>query len=323
MGTVYRGVHMTVGTDVAIKFLAVKDAAEMRLADRFRREAKVIAKVNHPNTVQFIDYGEAKDGTPYLVTEFLTGTPLDKALEGAYRMGEVRTCKLLLQVAEALVEVQKHGIVHRDIKPANIFITEKGGRGHVKVLDFGIAKLREPIDDTPATMALTPIGFSLGTPTYMSPEQVLGGEVTAQTDIYSLGVVAYHCLTGRAPFEGTPLKIIDAHRGAVPPPFRDLDPPLSVDPRIEAVIMQMLAKDPASRPTCAGLVKTMKQFLLEHEVESSGIVFERAPVPDSRPASGSVLKWVMLAALIALLAAGIGWAVSRRSAPTTAPLIQS
>ncbi|MCB9647977.1 MAG: serine/threonine protein kinase [Deltaproteobacteria bacterium] len=317
MGAVYRGIHQAVGGEVAIKVLSVQGTDELHLRERFKREAKVIAKINHPNTVQFIDYGETEDGTPYLVTEFLTGTPLDKGLE-AGPLGEIRTVKLIAQVADALTEAHRHGIVHRDIKPANIFITSKGGRGHVKVLDFGIAKLLEPLDKGGGGMALTAAGLALGTPTYMSPEQAFGAPVSPQTDLYSLGVVAYHCLTGHPPFQGSPLKIINQHRNGPRRPFKTLDPPLVVDQRLEAIVMQMLAKDPADRPASAAEVaKVMKALLLEHEVESSGFVMEKEPTA-AKP--GLPVAWIALAAVALLLLVAAAVFFLQDSAPTVVPL---
>ncbi|MBM4359277.1 MAG: serine/threonine protein kinase [Deltaproteobacteria bacterium] len=205
MASVWVGEHLTLRIDVAVKFIApdlVGQAPD--LVARFNREATAVARIRSPHVVQVLDHGMTADGTPYIVMELLEGEDLGARLdrEGSLPLADVVT--ILTQVGKALTRAHQAGIVHRDIKPDNIFLvrTDEEGELFAKVLDFGIAKDTQQASRSVVTIS----GTMVGTPAYMSPEQVLSGKhADARADLWALGVVAYHAMTGEVPFEGSTL----------------------------------------------------------------------------------------------------------------------
>ena len=201
MGRVWIAEHLTLETNVVVKFMASDVAATADGAARFAREASVAAAVKSPHVVQVFDHGVTPEGDAYIVMEMLDGRDLAAHLAANGPMDPRDVAALVAQVAKALGKAHQVGVVHRDIKPDNIFLCDaEGGELFVKLLDFGIAKR----DQHKVTSAATTTGAVVGTPYYMSPEQIVGDKDTdARTDIWSLGVVAYEAMTGRRPFEGT------------------------------------------------------------------------------------------------------------------------
>jgi serine/threonine protein kinase len=201
MGRVWIAEHLTLETNVVVKFMASDIAATADGAARFAREASVAAAVKSPHVVQVFDHGVTPEGDAYIVMEMLDGRDLAQHLAANGPMAPRDVAALVAQVAKALGKAHQVGVVHRDIKPDNIFLCDAdGGELFVKLLDFGIAKR----DQHKVTSAATTTGAVVGTPYYMSPEQIVGDKDTdARTDIWSLGVVAYEAMTGRRPFEGT------------------------------------------------------------------------------------------------------------------------
>ena len=197
MGQVYLAADTKLDRQVAIKVLSEKLAGQAFALERFLREAKLASALSHPNITHIYEIGEAA-GVPYLVMEFVSGEPLSRRIaRGPITASE--TTAIGAQVADALEAAHAKNIVHRDIKPDNIMI---GVRGHVKVLDFGLAKLQSKPRASEETQFLTREGVVVGTVNYMSPEQALGEEADARSDIFSLGAVLYEMCTGRAPFSG-------------------------------------------------------------------------------------------------------------------------
>jgi two-component system, LytTR family, response regulator len=197
MGAVYLADDTRLGRRVALKVLPPEVAADPDRMQRFVQEAKLASALTHPNVAYIHEIGQ--DGELwFLAMEYVDGSPLSARIqEGALKVSEI--LQIGIQVADALDDAHSKGIVHRDIKPANLMLTP---RGHVKVLDFGLAKLEKPLKSGQDTQLLTSAGLVLGTVEYMSPEQALGREVDARTDIFSLGVVLYEMSTGRLPFAG-------------------------------------------------------------------------------------------------------------------------
>ena len=267
MGTVFLAEQIAVGNrPVALKVLNRKLLDDPEFLLRFQNEAGSTGRIHHPNVVAIYESGQGDDGAPYIAMEYLEGASLRQVLQrrGALPVPEV--AEILQQVARGLNAAHKLGIIHRDLKPDNIFLTRGDDVGEgsalpapvapvsapadwrsalpapvlVKLVDFGIAKLRES-----ATHTLT--GTVLGTPAYMSCEQASGmrsDELDARSDVYSLGVVVYEMLTGRVPFHSdTPLGYVRKHMMEPPPPFRAVAPGLPVPPAVEAVVMKALTKD--------------------------------------------------------------------------------
>ena len=201
MGRVWVAEHLTLDTNVVVKFMATDVAATADGAARFAREASVAAAVKSPHVVQVFDHGVTPDGDAYIVMELLEGRDLAAHIAANGPMAPRDVAALVAQVAKALGKAHQVGVVHRDIKPDNIFLCDgEGGELFVKLLDFGIAKR----DQHKVTSAATTTGAVVGTPYYMSPEQIVGDKDTdARTDIWSLGVVAFEAMTGKRPFEGS------------------------------------------------------------------------------------------------------------------------
>src|SRR5262245_41111428 len=245
MGVVYRAEDTRLGRQVAVKFLSAKLSHSPAALDRFQREARAASSLNHPHICALYDIGRHND-VPFLVMELLEGTTLRRRIGGSPLPIET-LLELATQATEALEAAHGAGIVHRDIKSANIFVTE---RGQVKVLDFGLAKLMQPgatmLDSTADTTTASPHstgdGQTIGTLSYMSPEQARGEDLDARTDLFSFGIVLYEMATGRDAFEGrTSALIFDAilHRPPVPPSTINPQVPAELD----YIILKALEKD--------------------------------------------------------------------------------
>src|SRR5947209_4866949 len=251
MGVVYRAEDLTLGREVALKFLPEETAHDRIALERFEREARAAAAINHPNICTIHEVGE-HERRPFLVMEMLEGQTLKHRIANKPIPIE-SLLSWAIQITEGLEAAHARGIVHRDIKPANLFITT---HSQVKILDFGLAKLlttgrqvRASIPDRAETVAidiLTTPGSAAGTPGYMSPEQVRGEELDARTDLFSLGIVLYELATGKMPFEGkTSGAVMGAilHETPIPPSL--INPELPV--RLEEIINKALEKDPDIR----------------------------------------------------------------------------
>lgn len=249
MGRVYRARHEMLDRTVAVKVLNEEMRADSRTAERFRREAQAAARLEHPNAVTIHDFGVTDEGNAYLVMELLKGSSLREILLRSGRLTLDRTAEVIEQVGSAIDRAHQAGIVHRDLKPDNIMVEARAdGTYSAKVLDFGIAKLK---DRAETASNLTATGTVLGTVAYMSPEQCRGTEIDGRSDIYSLGVVLYEMVTGRVPFSSmTPSAIVAGHVSDPPPPPRTFHPDLPA--AVEELILAALAKRPDDRPQTAG-----------------------------------------------------------------------
>jgi serine/threonine-protein kinase len=249
MGEIYRAKRMHIGDTVAVKVLRADVVENEKSRQRFYREARAAAMLHHPNAVVIHDFGEDDDGTAYIVMELLVGQSLRQVLIEQGSINAPRVYGIMRQACAALDAGHRNGIVHRDIKPDNIILLDSNdGVDHVKILDFGIAKVLDKALDTHSLeQRLTNVGTVIGTPHYMAPEQCQGEEADARSDIYSLGVVLYELLTGVAPFVAkTPTGVAIKHVTEKPRPLRELKP--SLTEAVESVVLHALEKDPNARP---------------------------------------------------------------------------
>jgi beta-lactam-binding protein with PASTA domain len=234
MADVYCAEDTHLGRQVAIKVLHRRFAQDQEFVERFRREAKSAAGLNHPNVVGVFDRGE-HEGTYYIAMEFLAGQTLKEIVAAEAPLPQVRVIDLGLQILQAAGFAHSHGVIHRDFKPHNVIVDQLG---HAKVTDFGIARA--------GASEMTETGSIMGTAQYLSPEQAQGHAVTATSDIYSIGVMLYEMLAGRLPFEGdSAVAVALKHLSESPVPISQWRP--DVHPALEAVVMAALAKDPAQR----------------------------------------------------------------------------
>jgi len=248
MGTVYKAVHTRMGRTCAIKVLTPLTTDMQTATARFNREARMASRIDNPHAVFIHDFGEAEGNTLYLAMEFIDGISLKRLIAEEWPLGMNRIVAITDQIAEALSAAHALGIIHRDLKPDNIMITSKeGASDYVKVLDFGIAKL---VADS-GIDSVTGTGIVIGTPVYMSPEQVAGENLDARSDVYSLALIVYEMLTRRLPFEGhSPQSIMVRRLTNDPIPMRKLNP--SISRAVERAVMRGLASDPEARTQTAG-----------------------------------------------------------------------
>ena len=249
MGSVYRASQPAMNREVAIKILHPKLAGRKDLTSRFRREARAMSQLTHPNTVRVFMYGELDDdGSLYIVMEMLEGRNLNQRVRREGPMPPSRAVPILIQVCGALQEAHEMGIVHRDLKPENIFLSTQGGIADFpKVLDFGLAKVTER-QMQPGSVILTQEGMVFGTPEFMSPEQAQGRTLDARSDIYSLAVILYEVLTGKLPFDAkTPMEYIQKHVTEAIIPLSQRRPELKLPAELDGVLEKALSKNPQHR----------------------------------------------------------------------------
>jgi eukaryotic-like serine/threonine-protein kinase len=304
MGTVYRAIQVSVDREVAIKVVHPKLANDRQAAKRFLREARLASRLNQPNIVNVIDFGQTEDGVLYLVMELLRGRTIATELGGQRRFAVRRTANIALQLCDALEAAHAQGIIHRDLKPQNIVILDDPpGRDLIKVLDFGLAK--SLVTDT--TSAVTNTNAILGTPLYMSPEQVEGKPTDQRSDLYSLGCILYELLAGAPPFHDASVNLLLAkHVGEPAPPL-----PSHVPAPIRSVIERMLAKKPEARIQTAGDVRAAVQAAIDGGVFATVDAADTVPdVPSIDPA---------LAITAAPPATASTPAAGRIATPVTAP----
>ncbi len=283
MGDVYAGEQPVIGKKVAIKVLKLEIAAEPEHVNRMLAEARAVNAIRHRGIVDIFNFGALPDGRPYLVMEYLTGEPLDALLATRGAFSPIEACELLEEASAALWAAHSAGVVHRDLKPANTFVVTDptSAARYVKLLDFGLAK--STAANTKA-QGLTQIGMVVGTPDYMAPEQARGEAVTGQTDLYSLGVMAFELLTGEVPFTApSPIALLMEHLQTEAP--RVSSRRSGVPPELDELVWSMMAKTPGERPESADAVRReLKKIRLAlRDGETRFGVAPRAGKPKSVP----------------------------------------
>jgi hypothetical protein len=270
MGLVYRGRHLTFNELCAIKIVNDDIAGNANFLKRFQTEAIVTRKLRHPNAVRVDDFDYTEDGRPFIVMELVEGKNVSEVLQKEGALAVPRAIRIARQVGQAIGMAHKLGIVHRDLKPGNIILTtDEQGQEIAKVLDFGIAKLREAAGEERSEMTMT--GMVVGTPLYMSPEQFLGkkagGEVDGRTDIYSLGVVLYQMITAQLPFDAeTPYALMLQHLQGTARPPHELKPELHIPLALSQVILRAMEKSREQR------FQTAEEFVAALDQVTAGSV---------------------------------------------------
>jgi Protein kinase domain len=267
-GAVFRGKQIATGREVALKILHPHNVADETIVARFRREAEACSKLRDPHTVTTYDFDETPDGILYLAMELLRGQSLHQVQKSEGPLPYERVLRILDQVAASLAEAHANGIVHRDMKPENVFIETREGEDHVKVLDFGIAKV---VSDEKPVPALTAVGQTLGTLEFMSPEQLRGQKLDGRADLYALGMMAYEMLTGHLPFTSakSPIDIINFHMRQEPPAPSKLSDKVTIPAPVDAIIVKMVAKDREKRFADANA--------LREEIVRTRLALDRTP----------------------------------------------
>lgn len=289
MGTIYKAEQTALGKTVVIKVLHKHLLADPELIQRFHREARAASRLNHPNCVQIMDFGTLDDGALYISMEYIQGIDLATLLEREYPLDHRRLLGIMKQVMMALDEAHANGVLHRDLKPENIMIEDRRtAKDHVKVVDFGIAKLEENNPNSKRSFQ-TRTGIVCGTPEYMSPEQARGQKLDARSDLYAIGVMLYHMVTDRLPFEaGSPIEVVTKHISEPPVPprmYRD-DLPEALD----RLILTLLEKDREKRPASAmdvhaELERIDRELAVERRERVSEKTSDDATMVDMRPIS--------------------------------------
>ncbi|MFN7143582.1 MAG: protein kinase domain-containing protein, partial [Myxococcota bacterium] len=332
MGRVYRAEQAPFGRLVAVKVLDVGDERDddQEFRARFVREAETCARLAHPNTVRVFEYGTTDDDVPWIAMELLVGRNLFQAIQTDAPMDPARVARIGRQIAASLREAHGLGLIHRDLKPSNIILTRPDDEEFVKVVDFGLVKEIRTDAETTRQDAL------VGSPGYMSPEQVRSDPLDERSDVYSLGVLLYACLCGRPPFQGPSLNVLLAHLNEPPPPMESVCPSMPRAPALEAVVRRCLAKAPEARypdmGALLGALQEAEEAIARGDAGPTAAGARTAAGPSDAgpgavpgaPARGSEGPGrVLLRGLVGLLAVGggVAWAVldeeERRGAPPT------
>jgi serine/threonine protein kinase len=251
MGIVYSAVHEVIGKRAAIKVIRSEVCRNPGACERFLQEARIVNQIGHRNIIDIFHIGQLDDGRPYLVMELLTGATLGDRLDGG-RIPALEAIEILLQICAALEAAHAHGVVHRDLKPDNVILARIHDATVVKLVDWGIAKIRDPEPSPGKSRA----GTLIGTPRYIAPEQARGRRVDGCTDVYSLGAIAYEMFLESPPFTcDNVADLLAAHLAEEPPPPRDVWPDIPAE--LDALLLGMLAKEPAQRPSVAAVAAAL------------------------------------------------------------------
>jgi serine/threonine protein kinase len=329
MGHVYRARQEAVGRDVALKIMRRDRAYEPEAKARFEREARAVSSLASPHSVTAFDFGEAEDGSWFLVMEMLEGETLGERLKRSGRLKWPEATRFVRHALLSLAEAHQKGIIHRDLKPDNLFLTKpvaSTSREICKVLDFGIAKWMGG-ESAPLDVLETQAGTVFGTPRYMSPEQAQGAPLDARSDLYSLGVLYYQMLAGRAPFADDDAVVVMArHIKDAPPPLSEIAPDVDLPPGLERVLRRTLEKHPSERPQSAEAFIALLDAAIEEAGSAASGVHLTSVAPPRPPKPLARWRWMVPSAL-ALLGLGAASIVvvspstsSRVAAPAVEPI---
>jgi serine/threonine-protein kinase len=282
MGTVYRGMQLSVNRPVAIKLISGPLASNPEVVQRFRREAEAMARLGHPNTVRLFEFGVTDDAELFLVMELLEGCDLAQHLTTHGALSTLEALLVARHVLESLSEAHALGIVHRDLKPANIFLSQMhGGQVLARVTDFGIASIQHAAGVTKLTMT----GEIMGSPGYMSPEQSMGKPTDARSDVYSLGATLFEMLTGKPVFDAaSAASLLLAHATKTPPRLAETRPETTFNAPLEQLVQRMLDKQPEARPQSA-----------EETLHAIDDLLRDLPEPELAPAAPTIRGLARLA----------------------------
>ena len=306
MGVVYLADQPSVGRQAVIKMLHPELLRDPSVAPRFEVEARAASQLNHPHIITIYNYGAMEDGALYLAMEYCHGVILEQAMRQGPFTSE-RTLAVGAMIADALAEAHRHGVVHRDLKPSNIMLEQVGRRSDfVKVLDFGIAKVEG--------LKMTKTGMMIGTPQYMSPEQLRGDDLDGRADLYSLGVMLYEMVAGRLPFESDTLAgFMHKHLNEVPRAPTAVCPQLNINRALESVILRCLEKDPSRR------ISDAEELCAVLEACSRPTAIPMPPLAPAKPESSHMGLWLgVFGGVLVAVAVAVVLVVMLR-APVDAP----
>lgn len=301
MGVVYKARDLLRDRLVAVKMLHPHLTSDQQGVKRFQHEVRACRALEHPNVVQVHDSGITEDGRPYLVMTYIDGRSLGEVLEKEHSLEPERAILIFSQVCDALAHAHHKGVVHRDLKPNNIMlVASEASKDVVKIVDFGIAKLVAP--DGTDTQTLTRTGETFGSPWYMSPEQCLAQRLDSRSDIYALGCVMYHALTGKPPLVGeSAFETMTFHVSKKPRPFKSVRADLSVQPELERVVRVAMEKIPEER--WQSMTEFRDQLLAasrQERVGTMGVATERMTAARLKP-RGSKIRLIKVLLLVPTL----------------------
>jgi serine/threonine-protein kinase len=284
MGAVYKAKHVKVGRAFAVKVLHPRLLEDKKQLQRFEREAELAGRLRHPNVIGVVDVGETPDGMRYMVMDFAEGPDLASLL-GEAPMVPQRVINLTRQLLDGLFHAHEQGLIHRDFKPENVIVErDSHGTEVPRIVDFGIAILREGGDSSGGTGRLTTNGLVLGTPHYMAPEQAVADPIDHRIDLFALGIIVYEMLCGKLPFDGSGAEVARANLLLDPPPISERVPYLEVDPLIEAFSRRLMAKQREQRPPTAKAARELLDLITSDRSAAAAAL----GVPAERIARGAM-----------------------------------
>ncbi len=279
VGSVYRARHVKFGRSFAVKVLHPSLLENPKVLKRFEREAELAGRLRHTNVASVVDVG-VHDGMHFMTMELAAGEPLH-ALIADGPFSEARMLDIAKQLCSGLQHAHEVGLIHRDFKPENVIIeSAEGGREIARIVDWGVAIVREDAGDVDAPDRLTTKGIVVGTPHYMAPEQARGIAVDHRVDIFALGLICFELLTGQLPFDGDGVDVARANLNLPTPPMSERNPHVHVDPVLEAVVHELLAKDPDERPASGNAARELFELYERDRASCAVLLGVEIPVED-------------------------------------------